>query len=126
MKIAPNYPIGDDYEPTFTAPANKPDIECYYSSFNSICEVTMLVSRDQWFNEGQPVMRHLRDFEDNSTSNINFALFIAPTLHRDTLNTFWMASKYEYEGNKQKIIPLTINNLVEILTVILELPSISL
>ena len=120
LKIAPNYPIGDDYEPTFTAPANKPDIECYYSSFNSICEVTMLVSRDQWFNEGQPVMRHLRDFEDNSTSNINFALFIAPTLHRDTLNTFWMASKYEYEGNKQKIIPLTINNLVEILTVILE------
>ena len=31
-----------------------------------------------------------------------------------------MASKYEYERNKQKIIPLTINNLVEILTVILE------
>ena len=35
-----------------------------------------------------------------------------------------MASKYEYEGNKQKIIPLTINNLVEILTVILEFKTI--
>lgn len=34
--------MGDDNEPTFTAPANKPDIECFYQSFNSICEVTML------------------------------------------------------------------------------------
>lgn len=120
IKIAPNYPIGDDYEPTFTAPGNKPDIECYYENFNSICEVTMLVSRDQWFNEGQPVMRHLRDFENISNVQNNYAIFIAPTLHRDTLNTFWMASKYEYEGNKQKIIPLTINHLIEILSVIIE------
>ncbi len=80
----------------------------------------MLVSRDQWFNEGQPVMRHLRDFENISNVQNNYAIFIAPTLHRDTLNTFWMASKYEYEGNKQKIIPLTINHLIEILSVIIE------
>ncbi|GHV81304.1 hypothetical protein AGMMS49944_30950 [Spirochaetia bacterium] len=40
--IKPNYPVGDDNQPTFTAPANKPDIECFYQSFNSICEVTML------------------------------------------------------------------------------------
>jgi hypothetical protein len=63
FKIQPNYPVGDDNEPTFTAPANTPDIECFYDSFNAICEVTMLKSRDQWYNEGQPVMRHLRDFE---------------------------------------------------------------
>jgi len=44
LKIQPNYPVGDDNEPTFTAPAGKPDIECYYNSFNAICEVTMLTS----------------------------------------------------------------------------------
>lgn len=31
--IKPNYPVGDDNEPTFTAPANKPDIECFLSIF---------------------------------------------------------------------------------------------
>jgi len=41
-KIHPNYPLGDDGEPTHTAPAGKPDIECFYKNFAAICEVTML------------------------------------------------------------------------------------
>jgi hypothetical protein len=35
LEIRPNYPVGDDNQPTFTAPANKPDIECFYKTFNS-------------------------------------------------------------------------------------------
>jgi hypothetical protein len=115
LKIQPNYPVGDDNEPTFTAPAGKPDIECYYNSFNAICEVTMLTGRDQWYNEGQPIMRHLRDFEDKNNNKDAYCLFVAPSLHRDTLNTFWFSVKYEYEGKKQKIIPLSINNFLELL-----------
>jgi hypothetical protein len=100
-EIRANSLVGDDNEYIFTAPANKPDIECYYESFNSICEVTMLNGRDQWHNEGQPVMRHFRDFEDTSSHESNYCLFIAPKLHRDTINTFWFSLKYEYEGTKQ-------------------------
>ncbi len=121
LKIKPNYPVGDDNEPTFTAPANTPDIECYYQEFNAICEVTMLKSRDQWYNEGQPVMRHLRDFENQNNDKKTYCLFIAPTIHRDTLNTFWMAVKYEYEGQKQNIIPLTINNFTQLLKILVEI-----
>ena len=66
LLIKPNSIVGDDNEPTFTAPAGVPDIECYYDDFNATCEVTMLSSRDQWYNEGQPVMRHLRDFENSN------------------------------------------------------------
>jgi hypothetical protein len=116
-EIKPNYPVGDDNEPTFTAPAGVPDIECYYEKFNAICEVTMLCNRDQWYNEGQPVMRHLRDFEnrlENMESAI-YCLFIAPSIHRDTLNTFWNAVKYEYEGCKQRIVPITITQFIKIL-----------
>ena len=116
LKIKPNYISGDDGEIIFTAPAETPDIECFYQSFNSICEVTNLTSRDQWYNEGQPVMRHLRDFE-NKYPNA-YALFVAPKLHKDTINTFWFAVKYEYEGKKQKIIPLTVSQIIEILEVI--------
>lgn len=120
-EINPNYSVGDDNMPLFTAPGNNPDIECYYETFNMICEVTLLKSRDQWINEGQPVMRHLRDFEAENTGKECFCLFIAPTLHRDTVNTFWTSVKYEYEGAPQKIVPITIQEFVDILENVKEL-----
>ena len=113
-EIRANSLVGDDNEFIFTAPANKPDIECYYENFNSICEVTMLTGRDQWHNEGQPVMRHFRDFENKSPKD-NYCIFVAPKMHRDTINTFWFSLKYEYEGKKQKIVPFTVSQIIEIL-----------
>ncbi len=121
VSIKPNAPVGDDNEPTFTAPANVPDIECYYENFSMICEVTMLKSRDQWYNEGQPVMQHLRKFEENNPTLPNYCLFIAPSLHQGTLGTYWNAVKYEYDGFRQKIIPITIKQLAEILSVVKQL-----
>ena len=115
LAVKSNAPLGDDYEPVFTAPAGVSDIECYYTNFGISCEVTMLTGRDQWFNEGQPVMRHLRNFENKNSGVDNYCIFIAPSIHQDTLNTFWNSVKYEYEGKKQKIIPLTIEMFIKIL-----------
>lgn len=112
-EIKPNYPVGDDNEPTSTAPGGMADIECYYEDFNMICEVTMLNGRDQWFNEGQPVMRHLRDFE-NSNQN-SYCIFIAPNIHADSAETFWVANTIGYKGSKQKIAPITISQFVFVL-----------
>lgn len=98
----------------------KPDIECFYNSYNAICEVTMLRDRSQWYNEGQPVMRHLRDFEDQNPSKTAYCIFIAPKVHRDTINTFWSSIKYKYEGKSQKIIPLRIEDFLYILETLLE------
>lgn len=117
-EIKANSILSDDNDFIFTAPANKPDIECFYESFNSVCEVTMLTNRDQWHNEGQPVMRHFRDFESASSHQDNYCLFVAPAMHRDTINTFWMSLKYEYEGNSQKIVPLNISQIIQILETI--------
>lgn len=118
IKIQPNYPVGDDNQPSFTAPPNVPDIECYYDSFNLICEVTMTKGRDQWYREGQPVMRHLRDFECRHPFKPNYCLFVAPSIHRDTVNTFFMSVKHGYEGTPQNIIPLTIAEFCELLRVL--------
>lgn len=120
-EIKANSILSDDNDFIFTAPANKPDIECFYESFNSVCEVTMLTNRDQWHNEGQPVMRHFRDFESGSSHKENYCIFVAPAMHRDTINTFWMSVKYEYEGIPQKIIPLSISQIIQILETIKEL-----
>ncbi|MFT4244607.1 MAG: AlwI family type II restriction endonuclease [Candidatus Woesearchaeota archaeon] len=118
LRIRPNYLVGDDNEPTNTAPAGKPDIECFYETFNAICEVTLLNGRDQWYNEGQPVMRHLRNFEETNSEKPSYCLFVAPNIHRDTINTFWYSVKYDYEGVKQKIIPLSINQFIELLEIL--------
>ncbi|MCK4668450.1 AlwI family type II restriction endonuclease [Candidatus Dependentiae bacterium] len=120
-EIHPNYPLGDDNEPIFTAGAGVPDIECYYNSFDSICEVTMLTARNQWYNEGQPVMRHLRNFEDKINSDRDiFCIFIAPSIHQDTANTFWVSVKYEYQGAPQKIVPLKVSQIIELLEFLIE------
>lgn len=112
-EIKPNYPVGDDNEPTSTAPSGMADIECFYNDFNMICEVTMLNGRDQWFNEGQPVMRHLRDFE-NSYNNA-YCIFIAPTIHTDSAETFYIANTVGYKGIRQKIAPITIKQFIQLL-----------
>ena len=66
-------------------------------------------------------MRNFRDFENTSTLENNYCIFVAPRMHQDTINTFWFATKYEYEGTKQKIIPFTINQLVEILKILIKI-----
>lgn len=119
IEIKPNYPVGDDNEPTSTAPGGMADIECFYDDFNMICEVTMLNGRDQWYNEGQPVMRHLREFENQH--NNSYCLFIAPTIHTDSAETFWTANTYGYKGSKQNITPITIKQFVSVLAALKQL-----
>jgi len=119
LEIKPNYPVGDDNEPTNTAPAGAPDIECFYQKFNSICEVTLLKDRSQWFNEGQPVMRHLREFEENNPKKDAYCVFIAPRLHVDTIETFWFSINHGYRGKSQKIVPLTIQQFIRLVEVLI-------
>lgn len=123
QEIKPNFSADDDNNIIFTAPSGKPDIECFYEEFNSICEVTMLTGRDQWYNEGQPVMRHFSDFikETKPDNKDSYCLFVAPRIHRDTLNTFWYSLKYEYEGLKLKIIPLSLRRFEEVMYVLRKL-----
>ncbi len=114
-RIHANASVGDDNEIIYTAPGGVPDIECYYEKFSAICEVTTLTSRQQWYNEGQPVQDHLRKFETSETPQKVFCLFVAPSLHANTVNTFYTAVKYEFEGMPQSIIPITIRQLIKIM-----------
>ena len=105
IEVRPNYPVGDDGEPISTAPGGGTDMICEYEDFMLSVEVTMSMGRGQWVMEGQPVQRHLRDIELDHEKEA-FGLFIAPKLHLDTVNTFWIANVHGYQGKMQKIIPL--------------------
>ena len=75
----------------------------------------MLTDRSQWYNEGQPVMRHVREFEETHAGKSTYCLFIAPRLHQDTIETFWMSIKYGYKGATQRIVPLSISQFIRLL-----------
>jgi hypothetical protein len=107
IRLKPNYPVDDNGEPISHSPGNQPDIECFYKSYNIICEVTLDTSNFQWIRETQPVMRHLREFEIKNHDLRSYCLFIAPKIHVDTLYHFWMSIKHGYDGTKQFIVPLT-------------------
>lgn len=115
IRIEPSFKVGDDGIPTGFR-GNTSDIECEYETFGLTVEVTLLLGRDQWVAEGQPVMRHLRDFEDKLPENKGkYCLFVSPFIHRDTLNTFWVNNKHGYEGARQNIIPLTLGQFIKFL-----------
>lgn len=70
--------------------------------------MTLNTSNLQWVQEGQPVMRHLRDFEKVNDFDDNiYCIFVAPKIHKDTYSQFWISVNYGYDGRPQKIIPLT-------------------
>ncbi len=118
--IKANYPVDDEGEPINHSPGNKPDVECYYKTFKAICEVTLNTSKLQWVQEGQPVMRHLRDFEIQHKDKEVFCVFVAPRVHSDTYSQFWISVKYEYNGQPQKIIPMTTEQFSLLLEALLE------
>ena len=121
IKIKPNYPVDDSGEPISHASGSQADIECYYKSYNAICEVTLDTSNFQWVRESQPVMRHLRDFETKFSDTKNYCLFISPKIHIDTLYHFWTSIKHGYNGSPQQIIPLTTEQFAILLETLLTL-----
>jgi len=115
ISIKPNFITDDEGNPIGHAPGNRADIEGYYRSFNIIFEVTLDVSRAQVYRESVPVMRHLKNFEENNQDKRNFCVFIAPKIHDDTVNYFWIALRYGFEGTRQRIVPLNFSSFLMVL-----------
>jgi hypothetical protein len=114
--IKPNYLMDDEAEPIYHAPGNKPDIECYYDTFKAIFEVTLNTSNTQWMQEGQPIARHLRDFEKKNGFDENiYCIFVAPRIREDTYSILLYFIEKGYDGKPQKIIPLTTSQITTLL-----------
>ena len=115
LQIRPNYPVDDEGNPIFTAGGNLPDLEIYYKDFNAICEVTLMTNRAQWMAESQPVQRHLHDFAVKNADKDAIAIFIAPSVHRDTKNSFRQAFHTGIDSLESlKIIPFDFQTWISI------------
>ena len=106
--IRPNYKSDDEGIPTFTAAGGMADIECFDKNCNPLVEVTLMQARTQAINEMPAITRHLTEAIGKYPNKKVFTLFIAPTLHYDTI---YMAefSKSRY---KVDIIPLNIKEFI--------------
>lgn len=120
IEIKPNIVKADDGLPLFTAGGGLADIECFYESFNLIVEVTLIKSRAQVQNEVLPVSRHYSDMVEKYDDKPCYCLFLAPLIHRDAMNQFYFFINRGFEGKDLKLIPLTINQYVDLLTIVLE------
>lgn len=120
IEIKPNIVKADDGLPLFTAGGGLADIECYYESFNLIVEVTLIKSRAQVQNEVLPVSRHYSDMVEKHNDKPCYCLFLAPLIHRDAMNQFYFFINRGFEGKELKLIPLTINQYVNLLNIVLE------
>ncbi|RKX93429.1 MAG: hypothetical protein DRP84_08480 [Spirochaetes bacterium] len=117
IEIRANCILDDEGNPIGFAPGNKPDIEGYYATFNSIFEATLDVSRHQVYRESIPVMRHLKDFANSNVGKPAFCIFVASKVHNDTINYFWYSVKYGFEGEKQYIVALELEHFIKILKI---------
>jgi len=112
--VKPNYTVGDDGIPLWTAGGGQGDIEVVYDPCNLLVEVTMLRGRDQYYAELQPVLRHIAEYMDAHDKPVH-GLFIAPTIHRDTVNHFYSYQFTEYEEKIVAVLPLVLDQLAAIL-----------
>ena len=120
IEIKPNIVKADDGLPLFTAGGGLADIECYYESFNLIVEVTLIKSRSQVQNEVLPVSRHYSDMVEKHSDKPCYCLFLAPLIHRDAMNQFYFFINQGFEGKELNLVPLTINQYVDLLNIVLE------
>ena len=119
LEIKPNIVKADDGLPLFTAGGGVADIECFYESFNLIVEVTLIKSRAQLQNEVLPISRHFVDMKDKFLDKTCYCLFLAPFVHRDSLNYFYFFINNGFEGHDLNLIPLTIEQFTNLLNYVL-------
>lgn len=104
VKVIPNYKIDDEGLPTFTAAGGIADIECFDNDCKPLVEVTMMTARTQATNEMPAITRHLQERIDKYKDTKVFTIFIAPSLHSDSLYMVKF-SKFQYNVD---IIALTV------------------
>lgn len=93
--VKPNYKADDEGIPTFTAAGGMADIECFDLECNPLVEVTLMNGRTQATNEIPAITRHLNEAVEKYHGIKVFTVFVAPTIHTDTI---YMAkfSKWQY------------------------------
>ena len=108
--IVSNLIFNDEGLPISFAPAKKVDLVFLDQKFNLVIEATMIRDRTQQYNnETDNLIRHLKDLELRTDDKYNMSL-VAPYIHEDVCDFF----QYKLGRFELDICPLTIARFVEL------------
>lgn len=115
-----NFKIEEDLTPKSFAPGigNTPDMELYLDDCIIIPEVSLMTGVRQWEHEASSVIDHVLSFiKDNSGIKVR-GLFLSSSLNIRTKWQFFVLNKESWVEDPVPVIPLTIEQYKEILSII--------
>lgn len=119
----PNFQIDNELMPLSTAGGGQADIETYYNGdYAVLTEVTLSKGARQYETEGEPVTRHIGEFQASNTDRKVYGLFIAPVINPNTSEYFFVYFKlhpYPNAGHLT-IVPLPLQKFIEFLSFCME------
>lgn len=103
----------DEGQPMDTAPGKTADITC---DFGLTVEVTMQGGARQYEAEGEPVARHLANYQREIEKD-SYSLFIAPKLNEASIAYFYSMHNIDlvYYGGKSVIVPIELSTFIKML-----------
>ncbi len=115
---ARRFQIDQDFLPVGCAPGGGPDAYFEYDQEVIVLEATLSDSSRQEAMEGEPVRRHVADFEQRYGGNKKvYGLFVAKNINSNTAHTFRMGEWYLPDDTPLfvDIVPLRIDQLLALL-----------
>lgn len=119
----PNFQIDGELMPLSTAGGGQADIETYYNDdYVVLTEVTLSKGARQYETEGEPVTRHVGNFQASNNERRVYGLFIAPVINPNTSEYFFVyfkALQYPNAGHLT-IVPFPLQKFIEFLSFCME------
>lgn len=106
---ARRFKVDQDFLPVGCAPGNGPDLIFEFANFILVVEVTLTTNSRQEAAEGEPVRRHVADYQEKYDKPV-YGLFLANRIDSNTAETFRIGVWYTNTDEKMQlnIVPITL------------------
>lgn len=117
-----NFNVEDDLSPRSFAPGigNTPDMELYKNGYIIVPEVSLMTGVRQWEHEASSVIDHVLSFINEYTEKQVLGLFLSSRMNIRTVWQFFVLNRESWVGRPVPVIPLTINQYVEVIRFLYE------
>lgn len=115
-----NFKIEEDLTPKSFAigAGNTPDMEVYVNGCILIPEVSLMSGVQQWEHEGSSVIDHVLKFIERYEDKDVYGIFISKSMNVRTVWQFFILNRESWVGRNVPVIPITIDQYVDIITFI--------
>lgn len=121
---ARSFQVDQDFLPVNTAPGGKADAIFEFEEFVLVLEVTLTENSRQEAAEGEPVRRHVADYQVRyaEANKPVYGLFLANKINTNTVETFRNGIWYTNNDDKMelKIVPMTLEVFKQVFKMLFE------